>query len=293
MILLRSLLFVPATTPERIPKALGSGADAVIVDLEDAVPADRKAEARDVLARFLKESAEPPRPPLFVRVNAPGTSWLEEDVEAVVLPGLAGIVLPKAEDPGEVRALDASSFSLAEKRKCEPPGLIPVVESALGLVRAFDIASASSRSLALALGGEDFARDLGAVRTPGGEELSLARMQVVVAARAAGVLPLDTVYTHFRDEAGLARDAEWARRVGFAGKLLIHPRQVETVNRAFSPRPEDVGEARAVVSAFDAAQEKGEAVASLDGKMLDPAVVGQARRVVELAEEIARLEGAC
>ncbi|MFQ5915260.1 MAG: HpcH/HpaI aldolase/citrate lyase family protein [Nitrospinota bacterium] len=290
MNVLRSLLFVPATTPERIPKALGCCADAVIVDLEDAVSVDRKGQAREDVARFLKESPEVRRPPLFVRVNAPGTPWLEDDVEAVALPGLAGIVLPKAQEPGEVSVLEERTSRLAERRNFGPPSLVPLVESARGVLRAFEIASASSRCLALALGGEDFARDVGAVRTAGAEELSLARLLVVLAARAAGVVPLDTVYTDFRDEEGLVRDAGWARKVGFGGKLVIHPRQVAAVNRAFSPTRQEADEASAVVSAFEEAQERGEAVASFEGKMLDPAVVEQARRILRLAEEISRLE---
>jgi citrate lyase subunit beta/citryl-CoA lyase len=140
------------------------------------------------------------------------------------------------------------------------------------------------------LGGEDFARDIEAVRTPSGEEIALARMRVVLGARAAGVLPIDTVYTDFRDVAGLSRDAERARRLGFAGKLVIHPRQVGTVNRAFSPSSSETRRAREVVAAFEAARERGEAVAHLEGRMLDPAVVDQARRVVELAEEQSRVE---
>lgn len=291
MNLLRSLLFVPAAAPDRIPKALASGADAVIVDLEDAVSVDRKVEAREAVVRFLKDRPlRERRPLLFVRVNPPGTPWFEKDLDTV-LPGLAGVVLPKAQSPEEVAGLDASASSRAAGRGCPPPLLVPIVETARGLIRAFDIASASPRCLALAFGGEDFARDVGAVRTPGGEELSLARMQVVVAARAAGVLPVDTVYTEFRDEEGLARDAERARRAGFAGKLVIHPRQVPVVNRAFSPGSREVEEARAVVSAFEVSLARGEAVASLAGKMLDPAVVEQARRIVQLAEEVSRWEG--
>lgn len=288
--LLRSLLFVPATNPDRIPKALASGADAVIVDLEDAVSVERKAEARDSVVRFLEENPDRRGPPLYVRVNGPGTPWMDEDVEGVVRPGLSGIFLPRSQRPEEVSALGDRVGALSKKRTCEAPRLVPIVETALGLLHAFEIVSADSGCAALALGGEDFARDIGAVRTPLGEEIALARMRVVLGARAAGVLPIDTVYTDFRDEAGLSRDAERARRLGFAGKLVIHPRQVGTVNRAFSPSSIETRRAREVVAAFEAARERGEAVAQLEGRMLDPAVVDQARRVVELAEEQSRVE---
>ncbi len=292
--LFRSLLFVPATTPERIPKALASGADAVIVDLEDAVSVDRKSEAREAVARFLNDgvndSVKDNMPPLLVRINAPGSSWLDEDVDAVVLPGLAGIVLPKAQKGSEVLDVAKKVTAAAKKRRREAPVLVPTIESALGLIHAFEIASASPLCMALALGGEDFARDIGAVRTPGGEELAIARMQVVVAARAAGVIPVDTVFTDFRNQDGLAQEAKQARKIGFAGKLAIHPSQIKVLNQAFTPEPQEIEEARRIVSAFELALSKGEAVVSLDGKMLDPAVVDQARRIVELAEEISRLE---
>lgn len=238
--LFRSLLFVPAATPERIPKALAAGADAVIVDLEDAVSVDRKSEAREAVVSFLKEDTKDRKTPMLVRVNAPGSAWLDEDLDAVVLPGLAGIVLPKAQKASEVLDVAKKVTAAANKRKRETPVLVPTIESALGLIHAFEIASASPLCTALALGGEDFARDIGAVRTPGGEELAIARMQVVVAARAAGVLPVDTVFTDFRNQDGLAQEAKEARKIGFAGKLAIHPSQIEVLNQTFTPDSQEI-----------------------------------------------------
>lgn len=290
MQLLRTLLFVPATAPERFPKALGFGADAVIIDLEDAVPPDRKSEARRAAAEFLVGRPEGGHPPVFVRINGAGTPWMNDDLEAVSRSGLAGILLPKTEKPGDVSALAERCVVLAGKGGFSPPALVPIVETARGVLDAFPIVSSAPSCTGLALGGEDFACDVSAIRTPEGYELSLARMQVVLAARAVGALPIDTVYTDFKDEAGLIRDAEWARQLGFAGKLVIHPRQVEPVNRVFSPSPKEAEQAGAVVSAFETAQGRGEAVVSLEGKMLDPAVVERARRVVRLAEAIARVE---
>ncbi len=292
MQLLRTLLFVPATTPERFPKALGSGADAVIIDLEDAVPPGRKSEARRAAVGFLVGRPEGGHPPVFVRINGAGTPWMNDDLEAVSRFGLAGIFLPKAEKPEDVSALGERCVALAGKGGFSPPALVPIVETARGVLDAFPIVSGVPSCAGLALGGEDFACDVSALRTPEGHELSLARMQVVLAARAVGALPIDTVYTDFRDEAGLMRDAEWARQLGFAGKLVIHPRQVGPVNRVFSPSPEEAEQAGAVVSAFETAQGRGEAVASLEGKMLDPAVVDRARRVVRLAKAVSRVEAA-
>ena len=289
--LLRTMLFVPANNPERFSKALNSGADAVIIDLEDAIPPDRKNEARCVVVEFLKE--RPSRdyyPSIFVRINGAGTPWVNDDLDAVSLPGLAGIFFPKAESPDDILVMAERILVLAKDREFAPPVLVPIVETARGILEAFPIVSAISTCAGLALGGEDFANSVGALRTSEGQELSLARMQVVLAARAVGAFPIDTVYTDYKDEAGLVHDAEWARQLGFAGKLVIHPCQVGPVNRVFSPSSQEVDEARAVLMAFESAQERGEAVASLAGKMLDPAVVEQARSIVRLADTILRVE---
>lgn len=288
--LLRTILFVPANTPERFSKALDSGADAVIIDLEDAVPPDRKSEARCAVVEFLRNCPVGGHPLVFVRINGTGTPWMNDDLEAVSLSGLGGIFFPKAESPDDISVLAERILALARKGKFTPPVLVPIVETARGILEAFPIVSAVPTCVGLALGGEDFASSVGALRTPEGQELSLARMQVVLAARAIGVFPIDTVYTEYKDEAGLVRDAKWARQLGFAGKLVIHPCQVEPVNRVFSPSPQEADEARAVLMAFELAQERGEAVASLAGKMLDPAVVEQARSIVRLVDIISRSE---
>jgi citrate lyase subunit beta/citryl-CoA lyase len=162
--------------------------------------------------------------------------------------------------------------------------LLPIVETALGLLRAHDIASASPRVVAVCFGGEDFCADVGAIRTKQGTEIAHARAHVVVAARAAGVPALDTVFTDLDDLGGLEEDATFARRLGFRGKVVIHPRQLETVNRVFTPSAEEVRKARRVVAAFEEASERGEGAISVDGKMIDVAVVAHARQVLTLAK---------
>jgi citrate lyase subunit beta/citryl-CoA lyase len=162
-----------------------------------------------------------------------------------------------------------------------------MVETALGVLQAYDMARASPRVRALCLGGEDLARDLGAVRTSEGQELAYARAHVVLAARAAGVLAVDTVYTNLADLDGLLAEARRMRQLGYSGKLLIHPAQIEPVHRAFAPSQEEVAYARRVLEAFEAAEGRGEGVIALDGQMIDAPVVARAREVLAVATSAA------
>ena len=282
---LRSLLFVPALRPDRIPKALSAGADGVIIDLEDSVPAPEKDRARKTAAEALAGLEGDPR--VFVRINGTASPWWEEDIQAVSGPFLAGLLLPKAEGKDSVHLVDRrlKEVEAAQGIVIGSIRLIPVVESSLGVLRAFEVASASPRNLALAFGAEDLARDLRVERTKAGGEVAVPRAMVPLAARGAGLEPLDMVYTDLEDEAGLIREAKEARGLGYGGKLLIHPRQVEPVNRVFSPTPEEVEEARALILAFEAS---GEGVIRLKGKMVDLPAVDRARQVLRLSEAIAQ-----
>lgn len=262
---MRSYLFVPGTRPDRFEKALASGADEVILDLEDAVPDGQKLEARQSVAGWLRADR-----PVYVRVNAPGTPWYEGDLGAVIRPGLRGVVLPKAQTPSELSVLAAAL----------PAGvsILPIVESALGLWRAHEIA-ASPRVERLAFGHIDFSLDTGAED----EELLYARSHIVVASRVAGVMPpLDGVTTVLDDQSLLLGDIERARKLGFGGKLCIHPNQVAAVNDAFRPTAAQVEWARRVMQAAD---EAGGAATRVDGQMVDKPVVEQARRILQRAND--------
>jgi citrate lyase subunit beta/citryl-CoA lyase len=271
-----SWLFVPGSRPERFDKAARAGADQVVVDLEDAVAPARKASARDEVARWLGGAVH-----AWVRVNARGTPWHEDDLGALAgRPGLRGVMVPKAEDPA---ALDGIAREL-------PPGtpVIALVETAVGVRDAAAVAACPAVR-GLAFGSIDFALDVDAAESD--EALLFARSALVVAARAASLpAPIDGVTVETTDAAAIGRDAARARRLGFGGKLCIHPAQVEPVNSAFSPDPADVEWARRVlaVAARHAAGAHAEGAFDLDGEMIDAPVLERARRLVARAEGAGR-----
>ena len=261
----RSYLFVPGSRPERFERALGSGAHAVIVDLEDAVPPDQKVAARESLARWLA-----PSHPVMVRINPPGTEWHDGDLALCRLPGVAGIVVPKIETVDPVLEALCREGSRA---------LLPLIETGAGFDNARAIA-ASPVVPRLLFGSIDFQVDLGI--DGDGEELLHFRSQLVLVSRLAGLQPpADGVCTEIDDPEMLEADTERARRLGFGAKLCIHPRQVPLVNACFTPGPEEVLWARRVLAA--ATQSRGAAVA-LDGRMVDRPVILKAERIVREAE---------
>lgn len=257
----RSYLFVPADRPERYAKALAAGADAVIVDLEDAVAPAAKDAARASLRAWLA-----PHQPVLVRVNSADSPWFADDMALAGLPGIAGIVLPKAERPDDIaRLMQAGAQSV-----------LPLIESALGFHHALDLARQPG-VLRLLFGSIDFSVDLGL--TEGVETLLYFRSQLVLLSRLAGILPpVDGVTTTLDDIDRVTDDARRARRQGFGGKLCIHPRQVAPVNAAFAPSAEEAAWAVRVLQAVESTD--GAAVA-LDGKMVDRPVLLQAQAIVE------------
>jgi citrate lyase subunit beta / citryl-CoA lyase len=268
----RSWLYVPAHDPALLAKAMASDADAVVCDLEDAVPAAAKDQAR----RNAREAVSRPHPkPLWVRVNPPGTPDGAADLAALAGAGAAGFRVPKAEDP-----VTMADFS---ERVRVPVHLL--IESALGVENAFALARCHPAVAVVSLGEADLLADLH-VRDPAG--LDWARQRVIVANRAAGLpSPPHAVWTDVADLAGLAADTESARDRGFFGRSVIHPRQIETVNRIFTPGPAEVERARGLLAAVSAQAGAG-ASAWLDerGRFVDPAVVAGAQWVVDLADSL-------
>jgi citrate lyase subunit beta/citryl-CoA lyase len=260
----RTWLFVPGTTPQRFARAAASGADEVVLDLEDAVAVDAKPFARAAAATWLSGEGR-----AWVRVNAMGTPWHDDDVTALVnLPGLAGLVVPKAEDPV---ALAALAGSLAAGLP-----LVALVESAVGVHRAVEIAQAKGVGR-LAFGSLDFAVDVRADHTE--NALLLARSTLVLASRVAGLpAPIDGVTTSVDDGGLVAADARRAAVLGFGGKLCIHPAQLEPVARAFAPSEQQLDWARAVVAAASASV--GAVFAGPDGHMIDKPVIDRAHAIL-------------
>ena len=271
---IRSYLYVPGSDPHRIEKALASEADAVILDLEDAVAPNRKEEARKTVAEVLRSEHEKP---VFVRINAPDSVLAEEDVEAVAGPRLAGLRLPKTESAESVRRV----AQWLEKLGCEA-GLQCLIESALGLEFAFEIARAHEKVVGMSLGEADLAADLG-VRGDAG--LLYARSRLVAATRAAGLPgPVQSVYTNVRDAEGLRRSTMEGKNMGFVGRSAIHPAQIEVINEVFTPTEEEVAEAKDLLARLEESTGTGTGAFALeDGRFVDEAVVGSARLTLALA----------
>jgi len=271
---IRSYLYVPGSTPRRIENALASEADAVVLDLEDAVAPNRKEEARETVAGFLRSGDEKP---IFVRVNVPGSALAEQDIEAVAEPNLAGLRLPKTESAEAVRRVAKRLEDLG----CEA-GIQCLIESALGLELVFEIARAHERVVGMSLGEADLAADLG-VRDDVG--LLYARSRLVVATRAAGLPgPVQSVYTNVRDEEGLRRSTEEGKNQGFVGRSAIHPNQLSTINEVFTPTESEVAEAEDLLAQLEESAGAGTGALALeDGRFVDEAVVGSARLTLALA----------
>ncbi len=283
---LRSLLFVPAHRPRFIEKAPESPADAICLDLEDSVPWNEKPTARDAAAEAIPSM---PRTGymLLVRVNGLETGLLEQELEAVVGPGLDGISLPKADTPWTMQQVDAILTHL-EKMRGLPEGqvkIIPWIELAIGLVNAYEICTSTARCIAASFGAEDFATDMGLKRTPEGQEVAWPRAATAVACRAANVLPIDTPDTNYKDLEHFERDCRYALSVGYRGKYCIHPTQVEICNRIFSPDPAEVEEARKIVEVFEReGVAKSLGAIGMEGKLIDIPVYVRAQRLLAWAE---------
>jgi citrate lyase subunit beta/citryl-CoA lyase len=290
--LLRSVLFTPGNNMRMIHKIPTLTADAVILDLEDSVPMAEKDTARVFIRDSLDFLNTNAVSDIYVRVNGLPTGLTAEDCEFVVQRGLTGIMIPKVESRSEVLEVEKIVEELERRRGLEPGSVvfIPTIESAKGVVNAYEIASASKRVIALGFGAVDFTRDMGVSLSKEGTELFFARSYVAIAARAAGVLAIDTVFTDIIDREGLIRDATTAKQLGFKGKFLIHPSQIEPVNRIFSPSEKEIEYAKRVVQAFKEAEAKGLGAASLEGRMIDIAVYKQAEDLLRLAEAIAEKE---
>lgn len=266
-----TFLYTPADRPDRVRKALESAADVVLVDLEDAVAPAHKDEARENLLELLAAVVRP----VQVRVNHPSTPWHDADLAAVArLPLAVGARLPKVEAPAEIRAVEAALPGRA---------LHPLIESALGVERALDIATASPRIASIGLGEADLRSDLGVADDAG---LTWARSRVIVAARAARLAPpAMSAYANVRDLDGLAASCRAGRALGFRGRTAIHPVQLETIRTAFLPTSQEVSRAREVIARVADATAAGVgAIALPDGTFLDVAMVEQARTVLSLAE---------
>ena len=292
MALFRSLLFVPGNREDMLAKVGNLPADALIPDMEDSVPEGEKKHARELVHKTVKGLAQKGQA-VIPRINALSTGLAKEDLAAVVSPQVYGVTVGKVESPWDIREV-CSILDDLERQAGLPLGhtrLIPWLESASGIVHAYQIARASSRIVGVTFGAEDFTNDMAIQRSDEGAEVAYPRAVVAVAARAAGVLAFDTPQVNFRDVEGLKRQAQSGLSLGFKGKFAIHPGQLDTINTMFSPSPEEMEYARRVVAAFQEAEARGSGATSLDGKMIDVPIVKRAQSLLELADSIARRGG--
>jgi citrate lyase subunit beta/citryl-CoA lyase len=289
MELIRSLVFVPGNRANMLERARSFDADIIMVDLEDSVPPGEKATAGD-MAREWVPALHGEGKRVMVRVNSLDTGLTRRELETVVCPELRGVSLGKVESVRDIRTLDGLLRPLEAAAGLEVGSLwvIPWIETAKAMWDARAIAESSPRVVAIAFGAEDFTNDMGIERTDTGEEVSVPRAMVPIAARAGDVGALDSPFVRFRDPDALRDDAGRARRMGYTGKFAIHPAQLEIINETFSPSADEIDYARRVVEAWEAAEAAGRGSLALDGRMVDVPVVKRAQNLLALAESISR-----
>jgi citrate lyase subunit beta / citryl-CoA lyase len=285
MPLARSFLYVPANREKFLDKAVGLPADALLLDLEDSVPLAEKAVARAAVAEFAPKAASGR---VWVRPNAIDSDHGRADLDAIIgVPGLAGLIAPKVDTRDEVLLWDRLIGDLERARGVVPgtTKFVPSIESARGVIFAYEMAIAAPRVVSLSFGGArdgDLNTDLGCTWSLDGPEMLHARQHVLIAARAARHdTPLDGVFADIRDAAGFERDTDLSRRLGYRGRKLIHPSQIEPCNRLYRPTAAELDYYARVLEEFDKAVAQGRASTTVDGKMIDVAMAAAARRVID------------
>lgn len=287
----RSLLYVPGNMPGMLQNIPVFQADGVMIDLEDAVPLAEKDAAR-LLARNFLQTFTTRSCEVFVRINGLDTRYALDDLRQVLPARPDGIRLPKADDPEVVERLDTLLTEYEEKLGLDIGffSILPSIESAVGVLNCVKTAQASRRIVALAFGAEDYTASMEIQRTRGGEELLGARMQIVWAAKAAGLQAIDSVFADANDMDGLRADTELVKRLGFTGKSLVNPRQIDVVHEVFRPKPDEIEHALEVMEAIKRAREMGTGVISLRGRMVDAPVVKRAARTIRTAVAFGMLD---
>lgn len=276
-------MFVPGNNPAMMADAHIYGPDSIMLDLEDSVTMAEKDTARLLVHNALK-NIDYGDTEMVVRINPLNTPYGKKDIEAVVKAGVHVIRMPKTETAEEVIEVEREIEKV--EREIGALGrtkIMAAIESTLGIVNAYAIATASPRMMGIALGAEDYSANLKTQRTPGGDELRLARETIVVAARAAGIDALDTVYSNLNDMETFRKEVEFIKTLGFDGKSIINPRQIEVVNDVFAPKEKEIEKSRTILDAIKEAEKKGSGVIAVNGKMVDRPVVLRAQRTIDLA----------
>jgi len=293
-ILMRTALFVPGNRPDRIEKAFGTEADVIIIDLEDSVPLSEKESSRSNVREKVTQFADRI---ILVRVNALGSPFIKGDLNETIIEGVNGIILPKVEKANDIHDINKLLLE-AEKNRTLPEGSIrifPLIESAAAVQHVYDIVSTKTkpkRIYTVMFGAADYTLDMGIEMTTQGTELFYARSRISIACRAAEIAPpIDTPFMiDLKNTEALISDAKRAKELGFQGKLVIHPDQVEPCNQIFSPLPEEIKRAKKIVQAFEEAEAAGMAAIQLEGKFIDYPVVKRSKNILALATAIGKKE---
>lgn len=278
------MMFVPGNNPSMMQDAYIYGADSLMLDLEDSVTLAEKDAARRLVYHALKE-VNYGTTEMVVRINPLNTPYGVKDIEAVVKAGVDVIRMPKTETAEEVKEVEAE-IERVEREIGVPVGktqIMAAIESALGVINAYSIATSSKRMMGIALGAEDYCANLKTNRSKDGTELLLARETIVVAARAAGIDALDTVFSDMNDMETFKNEVAFIKKLGFDGKSIINPRQIDIVHEIFAPSQKEIDKARLILNAIKEAERKGSGVISLNGKMVDKPVVIRAQRCIDIA----------
>jgi len=286
----RTMMYVPGNNPGMVQNAGIYGADSIIFDLEDAVALAEKDGAR-YLVKYALMTIDCGRSEKVVRINGLDTPFCREDLEEIIPCLPDALRIPKIEYKEQVMEIDRMVSEIERKHGIAEGTvkLMPIMETALGVVNAFSIASSSKRIAAISIGGEDFTADLGIKRTKEGDELNYSRSQIVVAARAAGVDPIDTVFSDVNDEEGLKKSAKKIKNMGFLGQSVINPRQIIPIHEVFTPSDDEIEKARRIIHAMEEAEEHGAGVVSLDGKMIDAPVLKRAEQTIAYAKAVGKI----
>jgi len=283
----RSWIFMPGHKEKMINKTYTTGADAVVWDIEDGVPNADKPAAREMIKAKLAERKSLPsyedRTQVYVRINCVPKGMLDDDLNACIWPNVDGIMMPMVESPDEVRTVHRAVSTLEEQRGMAPGSvkILVTFETALGVLRALEIAQASDRVMGLCFGAEDFTLDVGTSRSREGSELMCGRALTLLAAAARKIQVVDTVFSDLSDEEGLSNECKKIRQLGFTGKCAIHPKQIPIINRDYSPSEKEMEYARKVVEAYEEAAKQGIGVITVNGKMIDPPVVDRCRNLIK------------
>ena len=280
----RTMLYVPGNNPRMLRDAGIYGSDSIMFDLEDSVSVAEKDAAR-ILVHEALTALDPEGKEYLVRINSLESGLGVKDLEAVVSTGKAGIRLPKTETAKDVTECEVEISRLEEKYglKVGSTVMMAAVESAAGVLNAEAIAAASPRLVGIAIGAEDYVTDLLTTRSPGGVELLFGRSMILLAARAAGIAAIDTVYSDVTNEEGLRQEVELIKQLGFDGKSVVNPRQIGVVHEIYTPTQEEIGHALAVLEGIKEAELRGSGVIAVDGKMVDRPMVLRAQRALDLA----------